>query len=142
MKLAMTQDDMRYFREGSRTWDPKIQERIVMERAVVRHAVKEIFAYGPDYLVRVHNGDDFACTHTRDLRVVMEAIMQTDEEHIYVYKKTGALAKRGFPLTKIGWMFLVYGNAGWEVICDHTLTLGEMLRETDKYTDKLAGEAT
>lgn len=135
--LNPTADDIAHLAEAKVT-DQKVRERIIVERAVVRHACNAIFAAGAQYTIRIHNGEAWACDNTRDIKVVMAAIMQTDEEYIYVYSKTGVNAKRGFPYTKIGWILLVYGNDGWDVIADHTVTLQGILKSTDTFVDTLS----
>lgn len=136
--IVETPDDSAYFaRSDGREWDPKIRARQTMERAVIRHACTALIAAG--CYLRVDNGEELVTPHTNKLNEVMDAIMQTDEEHIHVYKRHGVVHKKhGFEFNKLGWIFLVYGNAGWEVIADHTVSLGELLASTDAYTDQLA----
>jgi hypothetical protein len=131
-----TADDNEFFARSH--CDPGVVDRIIMERAVIRHACSAFLNHHDSIFLRAHNGEDWACEHTRGMDVLMGSIMQTDEEYIYVYKRTGVNAKRGFPYTKIGWMFLVYGNAGYEVINNHTLTLSDLLKPTDAYIDALS----
>ena len=69
-----------------------------------------------------NGGDDeeqITCTDTKE---VMASIRQTDEEHMFFVHPDSP---------KMSWVFLVYGNDGYDVIADHSLSLNEMIETLD-----------
>jgi hypothetical protein len=128
LPLQPTADDIAHFETMRRLPVPAIYNRIVMERAVIRRAATDLLAAG--FELRVHNGEDWACVWTTDLAAVMRSIMETDEDHLNV--RVAATGKR------MGALYLVYGNAGWEVIADNAVCLEEALAGTTAYQEELA----
>ena len=94
--------------------NPDVRERVAVERRIVRalvtHALKE------GYELSVHDGEE-EHPWTRDYDAVIDAIMNTDED-------TLRLRKDG----KNSFVFFVYGNSGWDVICDYSVSLEEVIR--------------
>jgi len=109
--------------------DPSIRPRITVERAVFRKTITLLIDAG--YELRVHEGGDWACERTTNHKVLMEAIMSTDEDRLYVYRPDDVVP--------FGWVFFVYGNSGWDVLNDHTTNLSEVLEPVDAYVDELSG---
>ena len=95
-----------------------------MERQIIKALVTEAFKRGFTKVIIDNMGDnesdDFiTCTN---LEEVMASIRQTDEEHMF-------FAHPDNP--KMSWVFLVYGNDGYDVIADHSLSLNEMIETLD-----------
>lgn len=90
----------------------EVAQRIHVERAIVRAFVDAVLKADDAYTLRVHDGEDFATDKTRDPDAIVQAIMSTDEDRLYVYN-----AER-----RIGFLYLVYGNSGWDVMADYTAT--------------------
>ncbi|WP_262222480.1 hypothetical protein [Stenotrophomonas maltophilia] len=131
-------DDAAFMEERDLTAAGKyqIRERILIERAVIRKAVSDLIAEG--YAIQVHNGEELAVNGTRDAATVMAAIMQTDEDRLYLLNVEGpAYAPK---MTRAGWVHLVYGNDGWDVVSDYTTNLGNALTGAGDLADAL-GEA-
>lgn len=133
LPLSPTQDDEEFFSRSASTSKSaqhllvpgdKIRERIIIERAVVRRAVTDLIAAG--YELRLHDGESWATGYTKDVGVIMGELMATDEETIC------ARGERG-----IGTVYLVYGNSGWEVIADHSVSLGEFLKGSNELADEI-----
>jgi hypothetical protein len=112
--------------------DPAIRARVIVERAIIRRAITDVLAAG--YLVRVHDGEDWACEPTLDLGVLMAAIMATDEEKLVVYRHDS----KGAKWVPHGWIFLVHGNDGWDVINDYTTNLEDVLKGATELGDAIA----
>jgi len=94
-------------------------DRQDMERAIVRNAVFELLDHG--FSLSVDNGgDDYEIDRSRDGDAVLAELMNTDEDRL--------LARDGDALR--GWVFFVYGNDGYDVICDMTVSLEPYLPET------------
>lgn len=82
-----------------------------LERRIVRAVVNEALKQG--YTVTVYDGegpDALAIDKSTRQADIMAAIMSTDED-LMVFHKDGK---------RTGAVYLVYGNDGYDVICDHT----------------------
>jgi hypothetical protein len=105
----------------------KLETRINVERRIVRRVVRALLA--ADYEITVDNGDDdYEIPWSRDFKVVNAALFATDEEHLLVRKTVGADLKNSF-------VFLVYGNDGWDVICDYGLSLDPIIEPIQDWID-------
>jgi hypothetical protein len=88
-----------------------IKQRQTLERRIVRAVANDALKQG--YAVTVDDGsgpDALALDKSTRLADIMAAIMSTDEDLISFYKD----GKRE------GAVYFVYGNDGYDVICDHT----------------------
>ncbi len=103
--------------------------RIATEKAVIKAFVKSALADGCK--ISVYDGEAYPLTKSADLGAVMKAIMSTDEDHLFIWKD----GKR------IGWVFLVYGNDGWDVISDYTVNLEPLMVDAQAVSDKREARA-
>ena len=138
--LPRAQDDIAHFDAWAAKFpkspiEPEIQERMVMERAVIRRACRDLIAEG--YALRLWDGEAWATERTQDVDAIMAAVHATDEDTLYVYK---ASDKTSSGWAKFSYLFLVYGNAGYEVIADHGTNIAEALKGTDAFVDLLADD--
>ena len=105
-----------------------IAARQKMERQIVTKIVDDALAAG--YELSVDNGGDcdMVCGAT-DRLAILDALFQTDEERLVLskYKK------------HIGSVFLVYGNDGWDVVCDYHLSIEDVMKGANELADKLGG---
>ena len=105
--------------------DPGVRERVAIERRIVTALIDRALAEG--YELSVDDGEEqYAWTRDRD--EVIADIMNTDEDRLYL-RKDGHTA----------WVFLVYGNSGWDVICDYHTRLEALLEPINTLTDNLEG---
>jgi hypothetical protein len=93
--------------------DADTRRRIVVERQIVTALIDRALAEG--YELSVDDGDN-QHPWTTDRAAVIDAIMEADEDRMY-FRKDGHTA----------WVFLVYGNDGWDVICDYNVSLEALL---------------
>ena len=108
---------------------PDVVRRQRMERAVISALVKAGLEAG--YTLGVHDGEEVVLNRSTSYKAVMAAIMSVDEEHIVFYSaETGK---------RVGWVFLVYGNDGWDVISDYTTNLEAIMERPNKVSDRLQG---
>ena len=88
-----------------------IKHRRSLERRIIRAVVNDALKQG--YTVTVYDGqgpDALALDKSTRQADIMAAIMSTDED-LMVFHKDGRRA---------GVIYFVYGNDGYDVICDHT----------------------
>lgn len=84
-------------------------KRSEVERTIVEEMTKRLIAAGwnPTY----HNAtDDMGREPISTLPEVMEAVFSVDECHVWFKKEQ----------LREQWVFLVLGEGGYDVICDHT----------------------
>lgn len=101
--------------------------RIQLEQRIVRRTAKVLLAAG--YVLQVNNGEDITPeTPTDSLTGILTGMMETDDEYLIV---TG----KGYR----GWVRFVYGNDGWDVISDYTVSLEDVLKPVFEYADRMGG---
>ena len=106
-----------------------VEKRQKLERMIARRVLLDMKAAG--YLMNIDNGADgdySLLKPTNDVKALLGAMFQTDEERLYVFKEG---QNRPF-----GWVFFVYGNDGWDVVCDYTLSLDEQMAGAKALADK------
>ena len=103
-----------------------ICNRLAIERDVVTVLVDTLLAQW--YQLQVVNGED-EHKATRDRATVLEQLGEVDDEYIRVVKPAAHF---------VGWVRLVYGNSGYDVINDYTVNLEEVLRPVNAYADTMA----
>lgn len=92
-----------------------LRQRI--ERAIVGRAVRDLLKAG--HSLSVNDGEAFPIIRSRNATAIMRALFSVDCERIYVHRMPDG--------RRIGWLFLVYGNDGPDVIADHTLSIEPLL---------------
>lgn len=136
--LEPTPDDIKFFEAMGRELQPSIRERMVVERAVIRKACTDLIAAGMFITVDYGEGEA-GCTFSKDINMIMSVVQACDDEILRVYRPHGVVkTKHGFKWNNMGWIRLVYGNDGYDVIADHTMSLSELLKATDAYADSLS----
>ena len=105
--------------------DTGVRYRIAVERKIVMALIDRALAEG--YELAVDDGGHEPLLWTTDRRTLIDNIMETDEDYLR-FRKDGKIA---------GWVFLVYGNEGWDVICDNTVNLEEFLAPITKLAESL-----
>jgi hypothetical protein len=97
----------------------KIMNAKDMEAVIVRNAVHELLDHG--FTLSVDNGgDDYEIDRSVDAEAVIAQLGHTDEDRLMA--RTGDTIK--------GWVHFVYGNDGYDVICDMTVSLEPYLPDT------------
>lgn len=101
----------------------KMRQRV--EREIASAFIDEALSKG--YSLNLNNGGDEheLKSPTKDKGLLLDAMFATDEEHILVYKGD----------ERFGWVFLVYGNGGWDVISDYTTNLEDCMEKARELSD-------
>lgn len=140
---AYTPDDLRYF-DQSKITDDKLKVRMFMERAIIRALTEAAFA--KSYAVKVWDGEAWATGFLRsDLNMVMDSIMATDEEKLVIYRDrmeddtVPARGRMATSMVRVGFILLVYGNDGYDVVSDYTTNeaISGIVSSLDSYVDWL-----
>ena len=109
-----------------------VNARQRIEQTIALTAAQALLDAG--YSLGVNDGEEVTIHHSRDLDAIQAALFTTDEDYLYVYVK-GDNRKDTRPQY---WVRFVYGNDGWDVICDYSLHLDAELGEgtvVQKLTD-------
>ena len=104
-----------------------VQTRQGIERQIIERIVKDALAAGFQITVD-DGGDEPSLKRSTDQDAIMAAVMLTDEDRLYY-------SQPGQPLQ--GWVRLVYGNDGWDVVCDYTTNLEPLLAGANAEADRL-----
>ncbi len=99
-----------------------VKNRIAIEKKILKKLLQTIVAQGGSFAL--HNGEETAYRGA-DVTKAMAEAMQTDEEYVIIY--IGG--------SRIGSVYLVYGNTGWDVINDYTASpaVDEIMAVVSKY---------
>lgn len=104
---------------------PSVRARQDLERRIIDEIAKHLIGHG--FVLRVFDGEEYVTKRTSDMKAIHEAIMSTDEDHLFVYPVNEEQA--------IGWIHFVYGNDGFDVASNWTDTLSRHIQPIlDKYT--------
>jgi len=111
-----------------------VAARQEMERRIIRAVVTDLIKAG--YLVQVSYERGFDNVHKPSvfLAEIMLHVQACDEEHLMVYDPS-TLSRKQTKATS--YVYLVYGNDGWDVVSDYTVDLEETLARSNKLADKL-----
>ena len=118
-----------------------VKARQRVEQTIALTAAQVLLDAG--FSLGVEDGEEVTLQFSRDIEAVKKALFTTDEDYLYVYhagRNPRALEKR-----PDGWVRLVYGNDGWDVISDYSSVdlLDKYLGDgtaVQKLIDKLADD--
>jgi hypothetical protein len=107
----------------------KMRQRV--ERLIARRIILDALHAG--YGININNGGDQEelSEPSRNIKEILAAMFATDDEYIYIYRKEDEKWKQ------IGWVYLVYGNGGWDVVSDYTAYLDKLglMKGADKISE-------
>jgi hypothetical protein len=105
-----------------------VKMRQMVEREIITRLVADALAAG--YTLGVNDGEETTLQRCKDAGQVLSALFTTDEDWLLVYDATGK---------QIGWVRLIYGNDGWDVISDYTVNLESIMQGANEVSDKYEG---
>lgn len=83
---------------------------VSIEQAIATAIVEDVLSLG--YVITVDNGgDDFEIERASDKEGVLENMFASDWDRLFIYRPA--------KIHQVGWVMLVYGNDGWDVISDY-----------------------
>lgn len=113
-----------------------LEQRIAAEKRIVKAAVKGLLAAG--FRLAVDNGgDELEVNPTFNQKDILAGLFHCDEERILVFPEGGIHQANEY----MGWVWLVYGNDGYDVICDYSTNLEGYLTEAAAIADKIESAA-
>ncbi len=116
-----------------------IEKRIAVEKRIVRRFVKDALAAGHRLSVSYERGYDIdeMLNGSRNIKEIMDAAFAADDAHLFVHKADGPTTENGSVLSE-GWVYIVLGNDGYDVISDYTTGIESLLAGANALADKLA----
>ncbi len=99
-----------------------------IETEILRRTVEALLAIpGATGLNVDDGGDEFALEDCTDFDQIRDACFAVDECRVY--------ASKGQRVSQ--WVFFVWGNEGWDAICDYTTNLEETLAPVHHWIETL-----
>lgn len=109
-----------------------VKARQRVERSIARRVVLDALRAG--YSLSVFDGEEVTLKHSRKPKEILAALFTTDEDHLLFHKVVEGEPEVGSVMLRTnisnvdsGWVRFVYGNDGYDVICDYTTNLEEVL---------------
>ena len=102
-----------------------VKMRTEVEQKIARALVVEALKAG--YVITIDNGEDDETRKFDGVKSVLDAMFLTDQEHLHMWNPTNG--------KRVGWVFFVYGNDGWDVISDYSVNLEPIMTEANKIAD-------
>lgn len=100
-----------------------VAQRQAAEKRIARAFIREALKAG--YQLKVWTGEELHGPFT-SLKATTGTMFTVDEEELIVTDGT----------KRIGWVSFVYGNDGWDAICDYHSALEPLMTEVNKLTKK------
>ena len=99
------------------------------EQAMLKCLIAELLEHG--FALSVNDGEEEVVKQSRDPEKIFQACRSTDQDLLIVFH----LEPRG--LRQIGWIKLVYGNDGWDLLSDYTINLEPFLVKTQTLSNTI-----
>lgn len=108
---------------------PAVLHRQAIERKIVAAVIDALLEN--QFSITINNGgEEDEVYHSTDRGYILSRIMLADDDRI--------IANKGGK--RIGWVYAVYGNDGWDVICDYTTNLDPFIGDGTNVQKLVDGE--
>lgn len=91
---------------------PAVRARQRVEQTIALTVAQVLLDAG--FSLGVNDGEEVTIHHSKNIEDIKDKLFTTDEDYLYVYRKGNPKDVR-----PDGWVRLVYGNDGWDVISDY-----------------------
>lgn len=114
-----------------------LERRQEIERRIVRRFVQDALKAGYRLAVSLERGYDVEemLLGSKDVKAIMAEAFAGDEAHIFVQPAEGATVEEGQVVSE-GWVYIVLGNDGYDVISDYTVNLEPLLVGANAIAEK------
>lgn len=115
-----------------------VKMRQLVEREIIAKFVTDFLAKGYRLSVSLERGwdTDEMLLGSKNAEEIIEASMAGDEAHIFVHKDPDCDILVDGSVNSDGWIYLVFGNDGWDVISDYSTNLEEELNGAFEVSNK------
>lgn len=117
-------------RDANDRGERDLAKRITTEGRIVSAIVKQALASG--FVVTVNDGEENVLIHSAKYNEIMAHTFTTDEDILFIVDPKNGKG--------MGWVQLIYGNCGHDVISDHTGTpyFVQWIKSINDYADTFA----
>lgn len=98
-----------------------VKMRQMVERRIASRLVRDAVRAGYQLSIDYGDGEMGPFSTVEAIKGVM---FQGDDDRVYYYKNG----------TRVGWVWLVYGNDGWDVISDYTTNLASVVEPACEFS--------
>jgi hypothetical protein len=107
----------------------EVAKRQRVERSIARRVILDAVKQG--FVIDVNDGEEITLRNATSSTVILKAMMTTDEDYLILrrHNADGTVTR--------GWVRFVYGNGGWDVICDYSVNLDEVLAGANALAERL-----
>ena len=99
---------------------PDVQE---IDELVTNFLVQDLLDQG--FTLSVYDGEEYTVKKSRDYTEIVAALRSTDNDELVVRKDN----------ERIGAISLIYGECGYDVISDYSVSLEDALKNTNIYAE-------
>ncbi len=123
---------------GTKTWerhDGAVRARFEIEWRIVERVIIDLIAAG--FALAINHEEEDAIEIVHDLRS-MEEMFACDEDYLYARKRLGGDTIKAQDTIQncYGWVRFVYGNEGWDVVCDYSTRLEAYMQGAQRISDE------
>lgn len=105
-----------------------LETRIDIEKQIAKKTIEVLLA--ASYRLMVNDWEEDVTDVIDNADELFKAMFTTDGDYLLVFNATDEEHR-------IGWIQFVYGNDGYDVICDYTTNLEDILQPVFKLADEL-----
>jgi len=104
-----------------------VEFRQRIERVIAYRIIKDALKAG--LFLTLNDGEEDVVDVSNDEKKLRDALMTTDEDVLFFHRAAD-------DISWFGWVRLIYGNDGWDVMSDYTTTLEELLTGANLLAEK------
>lgn len=105
-----------------------VDQRQRIEQEIARAAATGLIEAG--YSISVFDSEEIVLKRSTNVERIVEAMFSTDEDYFYAYRPEET--------ERAGYVHFVYGNEGWNVISDNSLSLEPALEAATALSESYA----
>lgn len=113
------------------------EKRHLTEQQIARAATTGIVDAG--FRVSVNDGEATVLVRSDNVKAILAAMFSTDSDTLHAYAPP---EEPGGQWKRIGFVEFIYGNDGWDVIADNSLTLEGCLKDATALSARLERESS
>lgn len=114
---------------------PNLTRDQLIENKIMRRTIRAFLDAG--YLLTVHDGEEDTLKLSDKPVAIFKALKTTDEDWLICHATKQADGGVYEVPQRMGWVRFVYGNAGYEVVCDYSTRLGSVMEGVMQYAETL-----
>ena len=105
-----------------------VDQRQRIDQEIARAAATGVIEAG--YSISVFDSEEIVLKRSTNVERIVEAMFSTDEDYFYAYRPEET--------ERAGYVHFVYGNEGWKVISDNSLSLEPALEAATALSESYA----